>query len=110
MVLMGRGIACEIAANGQEAIDIITSKGDDIDCIFMDHFMPVMVRTNYATSLLCNTMISSTAILIYYIVDGANYSFDNCRCSLIIQLLFNATALRLELMRLEVSGWEDLSD
>lgn len=44
MVLMGRGIACEIACDGQEAVDIIKRKGDVFDFIFMDHFMPVMVR------------------------------------------------------------------
>ena len=43
MVLMGRGIACEIAGNGQEAIDIINLRGETFDLIFMDHFMPIMV-------------------------------------------------------------------
>ena len=43
---MSRGIACEIAGDGQKAIDIIQRKGDAFDFIFMDHFMPIMVRNN----------------------------------------------------------------
>lgn len=58
MVLMGRGIACEIAGNGQDAIDLVFRKGDTFDVIFMDQFMPVMVSNiNQSLSILYNPHI-----------------------------------------------------
>ena len=43
------GIKSSIAENGQEAVDIVMLRGHLFDIIFMDHTMPIMVRTFTST-------------------------------------------------------------
>jgi PleD family two-component response regulator len=42
MVLKSRNIECDIAENGQEAVDLVAANGDLYDFIFMDFTMPIM--------------------------------------------------------------------
>jgi CheY-like chemotaxis protein len=42
MVLKSRNIECDIAVNGQEAVDLMAAQGDQYDFIFMDFTMPIM--------------------------------------------------------------------
>jgi CheY-like chemotaxis protein len=42
MVLKSRNIECDIAENGQEAVDLMAVNGDAYDFIFMDFTMPIM--------------------------------------------------------------------
>jgi CheY-like chemotaxis protein len=42
MVLKSRNIECDIAENGQEAVDFMATQGDLYDFIFMDYTMPIM--------------------------------------------------------------------
>ena len=43
MLLRGRGIICDTASNGLEAVDLVKEQGESYDLIFMDFTMPVMV-------------------------------------------------------------------
>jgi CheY-like chemotaxis protein len=40
MVLKKRQIGCDMAENGQLAVDMVAAKGDEYDFIFMDFTMP----------------------------------------------------------------------
>ena len=45
MLLRGRGILCDTAGNGLEAVDLVKEQAEAYDLIFMDFTMPVMVST-----------------------------------------------------------------
>lgn len=52
MLLRGRGILCDTASNGLEAVDLVKEQGEAYDLIFMDFTMPVMVSTYMQCSVL----------------------------------------------------------
>jgi CheY-like chemotaxis protein len=45
MLLTRQGISSELAHNGAEAVEAVKARGGLYDVIFMDHTMPVKVRT-----------------------------------------------------------------
>ena len=45
MLLKNRGILVEVAADGEEAVEMVKKKSYDFDMIFMDYEMPRMVST-----------------------------------------------------------------
>jgi CheY-like chemotaxis protein len=48
MLLAQHKIDCELAHNGQEAVDVMRDHGDIFEVIFMDHTMPVKVSTSHS--------------------------------------------------------------
>ena len=56
------GIKSTIAENGQEAVDVVMEMGHQFDIIFMDHTMPVMVRTYFHyhfLTVICTVLLFS---------------------------------------------------
>lgn len=52
MILKRKGLVCEHAADGSEAVDLVAKKGlDYFDLIFMDNFMPVICGPKASTLL-----------------------------------------------------------
>ena len=43
MLLHSRGLKCDVADNGLNAVEIVEDRGDIIDFVFMDFTMPIMV-------------------------------------------------------------------
>ena len=51
MLLHSRGLKCDVADNGLNAVEIVEDRGDIIDFVFMDFTMPIMVSLDLCTSL-----------------------------------------------------------
>ena len=86
MLLHSRGLKCDVADNGLNAVEIVEDRGDIIDFVFMDFTMPIMVSLSYHLFILIYVDFYFPYFIEFY---TSQLTFNSCN---FFQLFFEVSS------------------